>query len=385
MPNSLLIPADDLGPAPLELQPMATRFRSWMRAEQWNAAADGRPDPGPWLPVSWEPSSWAEWPTAMAETTVAVWPSPAYAEQLAARYWSVRDLVRAADVTTTTGFLWWKVTTKRPGAATGFRIPWSSTFRGAAGTTDQGLLLIADPAAGVRSAGVELLNPRRPWPLDVPALEYLSGGTFDPDRDLVADLIAMRPAGDPDPVGNVAGMGRSWKRRGLLSPGMVEGVEAPSALSVVGFNLQTGPSATYLRPASRVEHPELGGGPLGEVFPERRVPQGLRLAASAKVLTDGEIDARLRARRLSGAYLDLCRWAWRLVRSHGFVVGKETGGYRDATTGRPGGGPVIEATTAAPGYPDAARWRAVGLRSLEDALAIFDGFPWDVLYVVRPA
>ena len=165
-------------------------------------------------------------------------------------------------------------------------------------------------------------------------------------------------------------------------------VTAVTALALVAFNLETGPAARYLPPASRVEHPEPASSNRITWHPLAPhpwlVPAGLALAADPAILTDAEIDARLRARRLTDPYLSTCRTLWRATREFRVIVGAETGGGKDATTGRPVGSAVLEATAAARGYPDHAAWAALGIGDQAAAFGVFDGFPHDAWRVVAP-
>ena len=147
-----------------------------------------------------------------------MWPSPESWDSPA--LWStVAVFVRTGSVTKR--FLWW--TWQEPTPAPGVPLPWHSSFRGAAGTHDLGLMIADNPTLGLGSPGWEVLGLRAPWPWEVPILEQRSGGGFDAERgDLVFGQLARR---DPSTVGRYVGrgMGLTPKRWGVLTPDMAAG------------------------------------------------------------------------------------------------------------------------------------------------------------------
>jgi hypothetical protein len=348
-------------------------FQHYARAAVESGTAEQWRTPGaPFrLELAWEASAFAEYEARDAlGVTTRVWPSPE-AFTMPATWETVAAAVFGGMVTK--GFLFWKVTV--PGPAPGLRVPFNpATMRGAAGTHDLGLLISEDRSKGVLAPGWEFvgLRPAAAW--EFPALEFNSGGTFEPG-DWVFGMCVRRQGGTLSPKVNASGCGRKWKRHGLLTPGVIAGTEDPHGpISVVGFNLETGPLAVFWPDgATRVEHPQ----PVGSnkiawhpPAPDRRlIPQGLILTHD---LSNFEITQMTSGR--PEPLRTSTRRVWELFRDRGFRFGAETGG--GGTLDQPQGGPIIETTPMADGYPDSAAWRALGFRSPSDAAGVFSGFPW---------
>lgn len=348
--------------APELVQRHAETWRRYSDPTQWT-----NPNQPTSLQLSWEASSW---PIGAPGAPVVVWPDPQMWPQPDGTWqdlwWTVAKQLQAKP----RRFLFWTI----PGKAPGIVIPLGA-LRGAQGTTDLGLLIDDDPDRP-ELGGWEVLGLRPPWPWEAAQLAILSGGGFDGARgDLIAGAVARRTPATADRITfcgaggpKRCGMARILRAADLAGPGRV--VEP---LSVVGYNLETGPAASKRAPARRVEHPD--GVSWHPDAPDRRlIPQVTWLAADPAVLTDREIEARLRARGLVGPLFESCRELWRATRGDhvGMVVGRDTGH----------GSPLVECDAMADGYPGARAWRDAGFTRPEHARDAFAGYPFEALYVV---
>lgn len=372
-------PAADIGPAAPDLQDQKIRFVCWGRPQQGNNPNndqidldpdhDWNPPPG-WIPPllgpSYETASLTLWQASAATTT--------------RRFW------RSATGSTTSAAPWDEpVRWESLGGAVLFIVPWGPGWKGAGGTTDRFILIDEASGSGWEIQGGRpmswwdrlLINarPDRPLRADGKGKEQANE-----NYDWVCDAAARRTA-DNAFTYTRRGMGKVPQRVGVTTAAEVAAAVADGhrgvghMLAVTAAMLETGPLATLLSPATRVEIAHENNGMLS-THPNaphpRLTKQGLRLAST---LTESEIDAILAAIEPDAVFRRTRKAWWMTVSEHGFLVG--------ATTGR--GDPTIETTTMASNYPEGSAWAALGHTSASRKQKVFEGYPYNSLYVVAPA
>lgn len=362
--------ASVIGPADPDLQDQRDRFVCWARPQQWSNAANDDVDldadvfdpPDGWVPPllgpSYEVSSLTLWQASAATTT--------------RRFW------RSSTGNSTNAAPWDEpVRWETLGGAVTFTVPWGPGWKGAGGTTDQFILI--DEADGY---GWEIQGGRQASWWDVFLINLRPGlPRKATTSDWVCDAAARRT---PDNAFAYTrrGMGRVPQRTGVVTAAEVAAARADGhrgvghMLAVCAAMMETGPAAECLSPATRVEMSAANNGMLS-THPNaphpRLTKQGLRLASD---LTEDEIDDLLAA-------LEPTDTAWRATRKVWWMTLSEHGMCVGATTGR--GDPTIETTTMARGYPEYAAWSALGHTTADRKRKVFEGYPWNRLYVVAPA
>lgn len=321
-------PVAELGRA-ADQQP-ADAWRRWGRGAQWS-----QPTASPRIGLAMAAWSWPTYRADQSSTRVRVWRAPATWDEPA----------RWTTVSTWPALLPW---------APGWQPAWQGEDRGC---------LIDDDHTAVE--GWEALNLRPAGFFDLVQLAFRTGFQARAG-DWIADALARRTRANAGRyVGR--GMGDVPKRVGIVTATEVASGDIGHAVAVTGIT-QWGPGATFVAPATRVEHPTTapkGYPPALGPGDRRAVPHGVRLALD---LDDAGIAAWVRRRAFTGAKAHTAATFVRALRDWGAIV-SETGV----------GDPVIE-TTGLNG-PDAVRWRELGVTEA-DGVTLLDGLPWDRLFVV---
>ena len=348
--------AADLGPAPDELQDQALIWRTWGDKRQWdNPSANYPPAVGP----AYATVSVAIYDQADATGTKNVWASATAASVGGS---APIDEPGRFEVPTFP-----RVT-----------IPYRSGWTGAPNTTDRMMVVEMTDGTWWELQGV---RPMSWWDRFLLSIRQIGKAEQPRENEWVFDKGAYAtPANVFTYTGS--GCGDIPFRAMVVTPDEVAAARANGhrgvghLLPLVSAYSETGPFATFLPPATRVEMPTAQNGMLS-THPNaphpRLTKQGLVLASS---LTEDEIDTRLAALHPTDlAWRATVKVWWMTVAEHGFLVGRTTG--RGTTT--------IECSTMAAGYPDASAWAQLGHTSEARNRSVFTGFPWDTLYVVLPS
>ena len=317
----------------------ANRFRLYGRYQQWLT-------PGAPFKLGIAFDSWGAWPefkTAAATTTVRIWPNPSLEEETAR--WST---IPAFPLT----------------------IPWNPAWLTQLPSgSDRGCLVTYPDGTGY-----EILALHRPILFEEFALGVATEGAYQAG-DLMCDQITWRKL-DNIREYNGRGMGEECKITGLLTGTDLLGTDIKHALAVVGFNLETGPSANYADPATRVEHPGSTNTFTGyhpNAPDSRLIPQGTRLYLN---MTSTAMNAWATKKWPSSGDATLKKTGLKLARClkyYGIIIGAESGH----------GDPLIEATGR---YgTDSATFMKSGLSSAAVCATVLDGLDWTKLRVVAPA
>lgn len=362
--------AEDIGRAPDELQDQRNRYVCWGRLPQWANAANGAVDldaeefdpPDGWIPPNpsptYETASYAIFDADTLSGTRRFWRSSTGNASSAAPW---DEPVR------------WETL----GGAVTFEVPWGPTVKGPPGTTDQFILIDYDDGGGWEIQGGRpsnwydrlLINLRPKIPRQSTSYDW------------VCDAAARRTPQNAFTYTR-RGMGRVPQRVGITTAAEVIAARNDGhsgvghALAVIGVMMETGPLAEALSPATRVEMPAANNTMLSthpNAPHSRLTKQGLRLASD---LTESEIDSLLAALYPTDvAWRRTVKVWWMTVSEEGFVVGATTGRVETS----------IETSTMSAGFPDSALWASIGHTSAARNRTVWNGYPWNRLYVVAPA
>ena len=345
-----------LGPAPAALQDQADTWRRWSDKRQWDNPTAGYP---PAVYPAYGTCSVAVYDQADATGTKTIWCSATGAGPGSPA--PVDEPSR------------WELPTFPY-----IVIPYRSGWKGAPNTTDQMMVVAMTDGTWWELQGV---RPMGWWDKLLITVRQTGKKQQPRDGDWVFDKGALAT---PDTVFTYTGSGCGDIpfRCMVVTPDEVEAARADGhrgvghLLPLVSAYSETGPLAEALSPATRVEMAAAVNGMLSthpNAPDDRLTKQGLVLAST---LTEAQIDQLLaRLYPKDATWRGTVKVWWLTVSEHGFLVGRTTG--RGTTT--------IECTTMAPGYPHAARWAALGHTSESRNRSVFNGYPWDTLYVVAPA
>lgn len=349
--------AADIGPADESLQYQALSWVRFGRQQQW---VD--PKAGPTLTPAWEGSTMAVWPGDKSTGVLWVWASATPGDGDGAPWDQPAR---------------WTAMPK--GGFPTFGLPTGPGWKGAQGTTDQAYFVYYGPDDYWVTQGLRrstwwdrfLINLRPGNPRQANEWDWVCDG---------AGRITPQNAYSVEG----SGMGKVPWLTGVVWADEVAAAKADGhrgighLMSVASFALETGPLARYVAPATRVEMAHaanLMAQRHGNAPNTKLVMQGTVLAST---LTEAQIDERLAKLYPKPADADwkgTVKVWWMTVSEHGFLVGKTTGG----------GDTVVEVTTMAPGYYESPKWAKLGHTSGARNGSVFNGYPWETLYVVAPA